>query len=58
MTNDSHDERPDNLRIFHDGVFLATLDYETAKPLIFRPAARRRFLAEHGDQAGDRLNGA
>jgi hypothetical protein len=67
MTNDS-DEKPDELRIFHvgnrhygifhDGVYLATVDYETAKPLMLRPAARRLFLAEHTDQAGDQPKGA
>ena len=30
--------------------FTATLDYEEARPLIWRPAAWRRFLAEHGYQ--------
>jgi hypothetical protein len=67
MSNND-DERPDNLRIFHvgnrqygifhDGVYLATVDYETAKPLMLQPAARRLFMAEHGIQAGDQRNGA
>jgi hypothetical protein len=68
MTNDS-DERPDGMKIFHvaerrwaaftaDGDFIAVLSYDEARPLLFRPAARRLFLAEHTDQAGDQPNGA
>jgi hypothetical protein len=64
MTNDN-DEKPDGMRIFRvadrrwaafteAGDFLAVLDYDQAQPLIFRPEARRRFLAEHTDQAEHR----
>jgi hypothetical protein len=62
MTNDN-DERPDELRLFKvaprryaafttAGDFLAVMDYDQARPLLFKPEARRRFLAEHGYQAG------
>ena len=63
MSND--DERPSGLQIFkvaerryamftEAGDFLAVMDYEDAKPLLFRPAARRAFLAEHDIKAGDK----
>ena len=62
MSDDS-DEKPDGMQLFRvadrrwaafteAGDFLAVLDYDQARPLLFRPEARRRFLAEHGIQAG------
>jgi hypothetical protein len=61
--SDKHDERPDRLQIFKvadrryaafttAGDFLAVMDYDQARPLLFKPEARRQFLAEHTDQAG------
>lgn len=32
------------------GDFIDVLDYDAARPLLFRPEARRQFLAEHGYQ--------
>ena len=66
MTNDNNDNLgPDGMQIFHVaerrwaaftavGDFIAVLDYDQARPLLFRPEARRQFLAEHGYQ----VNGA
>jgi hypothetical protein len=61
------DERPDGMQIFRvadrrwaafteAGDFLAVLDYDQAQPLIFRPEARRQFLAEHSNQAGAEMS--
>ena len=58
MTNDNDDLGPDGMQIFRVGDrrwavfsevgdFIAVLDYDQAQPLIFRPEARRQFLAEH-----------
>jgi len=63
MTDSNHDEQPSGLKIFKvaarryamftdAGDFLAVMDYEDARPLLFRPEARRAFLAEHGIQNG------
>jgi hypothetical protein len=68
MTTDN-DERPDELQLFKvadrryaafttAGDFLAVMDYDQARPLLFKPEARRQFLAEHGDQASDQPSGA
>ncbi len=53
-----NDERPDRMKLLQvadrrwaaftvDGEYLATLDYEDARPLILFPAARAEFLAQH-----------